>query len=311
MNLLIASSVSIPAILLSAGMMFPAAAQTSEPSTSTAQVSSTTSATGDTSDITTPAEPLSTKSNEGFWGHLNPFARKKWVRRQVNPIKDRLNELDELNAREANQIKDVDARAQAGIQKAQSTADQANNEATEASATASHAQALSQQASSQTAELTTTVANVDQYTPVTNVEIRFNNYQTRLNQRAKDALDQIAAQLTGQKGYLVDVQGYSQLRGRAGMERSKTMADAVVRYLVIDHQVPVYKIYHVAMGDTPIENEAGTRIRGTVVHVILMHNSLAALNTPASAGSGSPIGATQQSPMQPSPTPRDAASQPE
>src|SRR6185437_4157280 len=43
-------------------------------------------------------EPLSTQSHEGFWGHLNPMARKKWVNRQVNPVKDRLNELDQLTA---------------------------------------------------------------------------------------------------------------------------------------------------------------------------------------------------------------------
>lgn len=311
MKLLAISSLSIPAILLSAVLAAPAVAQTTETPAPPPQASSTTStATANSSNTEAISEPLSTKSNEGFWGHLNPFARKKWVRRQTNPIKDRLNELDELNAREANQIKDVDARAKAGIQKAQSTADQANTQATEASSTAGHAQTLAQQANSQTAELNTAVTNLDHYTPVTKVELRFSNSQIRLNQKAKDALDQIAAELIGQKGYLVDVQGYSQLRGRAGMARSKNMTDAVVRYLVIEHQVPVYRIYHVAMGDAPVENEARTRIRGTVVHVTLMHNSLAELNTPVSTDGGSPIGATQQPTMQPSPSPRSAASQP-
>lgn len=241
---------------------------------------------------------------------MNPFARKKWVKRQVNPVKDRLNELDELNARDANNIKELDRKTQAGIQKAQSTADQANTQATEAGNVAGQAQKLAQQANSQTAELNTAVTNIDHYTPVNSVEIRFLNSQSRLNQKAKDALDQIAAELAGQKGYVVDVQGYSRLRGQAGMQRSQNMTDAVVRYLVIDHQVPVYRIYHVAMGNAPIENEARTRVRGTVVHVTLMQNSLAALNSPANATGGSPTGATQQLPMQPSPTPRSSASQP-
>ena len=66
------------------------------------------------------------------------------------------------------------------------------------------------------------------------------------------------------------------------------MADAVVRYLVVDHKVPVYRIYRLGMGNAPQAEPAESSNSGTVVHVTLMHNSLAALNTPAG---GSPIGA--------------------
>ena len=76
---------------------------------------------------------------EGFWGHVNPFARKKWVQKRLDPINDRLTELDQVNAKNARDIKDVDARAQAGIQQAQSSADKANQTAT---AAGSEAQAI-------------------------------------------------------------------------------------------------------------------------------------------------------------------------
>ena len=58
------------------------------------------------------------------------------------------------------------------------------------------------------------------------------------------------------------------------------MADAVVRYLVVDHHVPVYRIYRLAMGNAPREETTESGNSGTVVHVTLMHNSLAALNSP-------------------------------
>ena len=90
-------------------------------------------------------QPLS-QPKEGFWGRINPFARKKWVRRQTDPINDRLTELDEVNARNARDIKDVDARAQAGIQKAQITADAANQTANSANAQAQNASNTAQQA---------------------------------------------------------------------------------------------------------------------------------------------------------------------
>jgi len=46
----------------------------------------------------TGKQPLQAETHEGFWGKVNPFARKKYVQRQTQPIRDRVNELDELTA---------------------------------------------------------------------------------------------------------------------------------------------------------------------------------------------------------------------
>ncbi len=308
MNLVLSKSVPVSALVLSVAFALPVVAQTAqEPATPPqASTSSTSPSAGDSSTYAT-GKPLPTKSNEGFWGKLNPLARKKWVNRQVSPVKDRLNELDQLSAKNATDIKDVDARAQAGIHQAQTTADQANQQATQATTQANQAQQIAQQATSQTAELNTTVSNLDQFQKVADTELHFRRSQTTLNDKAKAALDEVASQLAGQKGFIVEVQGYSRMRGQLGLERSQNMADAVVRYLVIDHQVPVYKIYRVAMGNAPVATSAasasgsgsgaGTEssASATVVHVTLMHNSLAALNSPTNTNNGSsPIGATQK-----------------
>jgi outer membrane protein OmpA-like peptidoglycan-associated protein len=308
---------SIAAILLAASLGSPAIAQstpaaTAPPQTNTTAPATTGTTSGAATDSSTYAtgQPLPEKSNEGFWGKLNPLARKKWVNRQVAPVKDRLNELDQLTAKNANDIKDVDARAQAGIHQAQSTADQANQQALQASTQAGQAQQLAQQANTQTSQLSTTVTNLDQYQQVADTELHFRSTAVGLNDKAKEALDQVATQLQGQKGYIVEVQGYSRAHGQAGIQKSQNMADAVVRYLVVDHKVPVYRIYRLAMGNAPREETTESGATGTVVHVTLMHNSLAALNSPTNQeNGGSPIGATQQSTPQPSP--RNAASQPQ
>src|SRR5437763_13995659 len=65
---------------------------------------------------------LQPDTREGFWGHLNPFARKKYVQRQTAPIRDRVNELDELTAANSKMIKDVDSRAQEGVRLASTKA---------------------------------------------------------------------------------------------------------------------------------------------------------------------------------------------
>ena len=114
-----------------------------------------------------------------------------------------------------------------------------------------------------------------------------------LNAKAKDALDQVASQLQGQKGYIVEVQGYSKTRGSAGIANSQKISDAVVRYLVVDHQIPVYRIHLIALGNAPLATGDTKTTPGSLVHVTLMQNSLATLGAPANA-SASPIGATQK-----------------
>jgi outer membrane protein OmpA-like peptidoglycan-associated protein len=304
---------SITVLLLAVSLGIPATAQSNGSQQPQVQTGTSTNPTSETQNQTTIQQtgtgqaPLPVKTNEGFWGKVNPFARKKWVNRQLEPVKQRVNELDQLQAKNAADIKDVDQRAQNGIHAAQSTADQANQTATQANQTAGQAQQLAQTASAKTAALDQTVSGIDQYRPVNNTDIQFRRGQTILNQKAKDALDQVVTQLQGQKGYVVEVAGYSRTRGMAGVENSQHMAEAVVRYLA-EHQVPVWRIHEVAMGNAPLDDngQSGqTGSTGSVVRVSLMQNSLAALNSP---NGGSPIGATQQNSAQPSP--QGAASQP-
>jgi outer membrane protein OmpA-like peptidoglycan-associated protein len=244
--------------------------------------SATSSASGDQTLST--IKPLDTKSHEGFWGHLNPMARKKWVNRQLNPVKDRLNELDEVTASNAREIKDVDARAQAGIQKADAAAQLADQHATQAGNTANQAQQLAQQADAQTVSLNNTVNNLDQYQSVSKIEIRFRNGQSVLGRNAREALDQLAAQIQGQRGYLIDVEGFSGMRGTSGVVTSHRMAEAVTRYLVTQHQVPLYRIHQIGLGNAPMDGSHARR-NGSTVEVTLMHNSLSALSASNSGAS--------------------------
>jgi len=299
--LLVAASLALPAVAQSTSDQQQPQVQTG--ASTNAQAQPSTSAPQQTA---TGKAPLPEKSNEGFWGHMNPFARKKWVNRQLDPVKDRLNELDQLQAKNAADIRDVDQRAQNGIHAAQASADQANQVATAAQQTATQAQQTATQANDRNAQLGETVANLDQYHPINNLDIHFRPGQTMLNDKAQDALSQVVTQLQGQKGYVVEVAGYSRTRGAAGIQNSQHMAEAVVRYLA-EHQIPVWRIHEVAMGNAPISSDDNSEARpGSIVRVSLMENSLAALNQPSSGGS--PIGATQQNSAQPSP--QGAASQP-
>ena len=127
------------------------------------------------------------------------MARKKWVNRQVNPIKDRLNELDQVSATNARDIKDVDARAQAGISKAQQTAN-ARRISTQPRSwqhcKSGAADSASRPILTDRCDRNGSFSNLDQYQTVTTVEIRFRSSHSPLGQNSKDALfDQLVSQL--------------------------------------------------------------------------------------------------------------------
>ena len=76
-----------------------------------------------------------------------------------------------------------------------------------------------------------------------------------LSKNAKDALDDMATPLKDHRGYIVEVQGFSSGHGQTAIATSQKMADAVVRYLVLNHDIPVYRIYVVGMGNAPVRRQ--------------------------------------------------------
>jgi outer membrane protein OmpA-like peptidoglycan-associated protein len=218
----------------------------------------------DSPTMATGKEPLTYESHQGFWGKINPFARKKYVQRQLQPVRDRMNELDELTAANTKQISDVDARAQQGIQMASAKANEADTHAIDAGNRATAANQTAQQASTRLGTVEHVVGNIDQYQPTSQVEIRVAPGQVTLSKKAKSALDDVATTLKDQKGYVVEVQGFSSGRGTAAVRNSQGMAEAVVRYLVLNHDVPVYRIYTLGMGNAPLPVAAdGSKARRT------------------------------------------------
>jgi len=277
---------------MAAMLAFPAFAQTTSSSSDQSQPAAAQSTPAASTDTATGKAPLQPQSREGFWGHLNPFARKNYVKRQTEPIRDRVNELDELTAGNSKAIKDVDSRSQAGIKMASDKADQADQHAVDAGNRANQAQQSAQQATTRIQTVETVVGNIDQYKASNQTEIRFRAGQTVLSKNAKDALDQMAGNLKGQRGYIIEVQGFSSGNGQTAIGASQKMAESVVRYLVLTHDIPVYRIYLVGMGNAPVpSDEALTKhVNGGRVEVSLLKNDLEQL----SSNTGAPQTASQQ-----------------
>ena len=261
----------------------PAASQPAQATQTAPAASSSTDQASSTSSPTVGAtgkQPLQPETREGFWGKMNPFARKKYVQRQTQPIRDRVNELDELTANNSKMIKDVDSRAQQGIQLASAKANEADQHAVDAGNRAQAAQQTATQANTRLTTVEQVVGNIDQYKATNQTEIRFRPGQSVLSQNAKTALDDMATPLKNQRGYIIEVQGFSSGHGQAAIATSQKMADSVVRYLVLNHDVPVYRIYVVGMGNAPVPSASADdqsktkRTSGGRVEISLLKNDL-------------------------------------
>jgi len=275
------------ALPLMAALAVPGVAQTTSSSSQTPADQNVQTTTSSSKDQTSSRQPLQYESHEGFWGKINPFARKKYVNRQLDPVRGRVNELDELTSQNAKMIKDVDARATEGIRMASAKANEADMHAIDAGNRAQAAHQTIQQANTKLTNVEQVVGNIDQYQPVTQAEIRFRAGQTLLSKNAKQALDEMATPLKDQKGYIVEVQGFSSGKGVAAVQNSQHMAEAVVRYLALNHDIPIYRIYTVGMGNAPVpasaEGEKPRRTIGGRVEVSVLKNGIGDLNQSAAA----------------------------
>jgi OmpA-OmpF porin, OOP family len=215
-------------------------------------------------------------------------ATKKYVRNETAPTINKVNELDDLTAKNTRDIKDVDSRAQQGIQSVQAAAAAADQKALSAGQAADQAQNLANQASNRADSLTGVVANLDNYRPVTETAVHFGFDKFNLTPKAKEALDELGADLPNARHYIVVVDGNTDSVGSADYNYvlSKRRADSVIEYLVTKYQIPAHKIYLIGLGkDKPVAENSNTagRAKNRRVDVRLMTN----ITEPASSASSS------------------------
>jgi OmpA-OmpF porin, OOP family len=212
-------------------------------------------------------------------------ASKNYVRQQTTPLINKTNELDDMTAKNSRDIKDVDARAQAGIEQAENKAADANQKALAAGQQATQAQTLADNATRRVDTLQATVANLDNYHVVTETAVNFGFDRDNLTQDAKAALDHFAGDVANAKGYIITVEGGTDSTGPAdyNYQLSQRRADSVIQYLAAQHNIPVHKIYLIGLGkDKPVDSNKTRegRAKNRRVDVRLMTNGTAT-ETPA------------------------------
>jgi outer membrane protein OmpA-like peptidoglycan-associated protein len=88
------------------------------------------------------------------------------------------------------------------------------------------------------------ISMLDDYEARQNMAVNFKVGSAVLSPEAKASLDQIATQAMNEKAFIIQVTGFASADGNEEMNRrlSQRRADAVVRYLVENHNIPLRRI---------------------------------------------------------------------
>jgi len=202
-------------------------------------------------------------------------ATKKYVRNTAAPISAKVDEVGSQTTQNSQQIHDtqdqvkqVDERAQTGINGANekaSSADQhagdAMNKANSADQHAGTAEQKADAASQGLASLRDTVANIDDYKMQTTATVAFKFNDYKLSPEARDDLDKLAGEVQANKRFFIAVEGYTDSSGSREYNEglSRRRADSVVEYLVAKHDIPIYRIHMVGLGVEKPVDDAHTR----------------------------------------------------
>lgn len=192
-------------------------------------------------------------------------ATKKFVRQDVQnsvqPLQAGMSKANQNISDNADQIRNVDHRAETGISNAQSSADQAQKAAQQADQHAQAANQLAQQGVSQASQAQDTANNLDNYKAAQHQTVLFGFDKSTLTSQDKQTLDQLVESVKPMKHYVIQVQGYTDSTGPKSLNLalSQKRADAVVRYLSLNGSIPLVKIYNMGYGEAAPADSNHTR----------------------------------------------------
>jgi OmpA-OmpF porin, OOP family len=156
-----------------------------------------------------------------------------------------------------DQTRSTQEKDEAALSATNERALSADNHAGQAMTRADEAGKRADQANQGLSDLRNTVANLDDYKQIAGTTVNFKFNSDKLTSEGKMALDQMVMDQNHYKRYFIAVEGFTDKVGSADYNAalSRRRADAVVEYLVAQHDVPIFRIHMVGLGQQkPVED---------------------------------------------------------
>ena len=98
--------------------------------------------------------------------------------------------------------------------------------------------------------LSQTISSLDKFQLLTSQSVLFGIAKSTLTPEATKLLDDAAAEAMKHSRYVIEVQGFTDKTGPADVNLvlSRERADEVVRYLTMQHKIPLFRIYQLGAG---------------------------------------------------------------
>jgi outer membrane protein OmpA-like peptidoglycan-associated protein len=194
-------------------------------------------------------------------------ATKNFVRKTVDPVNGKVDQQGQqiattnsslsktqqsLEADETvlSSTKETANSADARAGDAINRAGEANAKAVEAGGKADQAGQKADQANAGLGDLKGQFAAIDDYKKVSEATVNFKFDSDKLDADGKQQLDTMASTGNNFKRYFIAVEGFTDRIGNEAynVALSRRRADAVVAYLVTQHNIPVYRIQMIGLG---------------------------------------------------------------
>jgi OOP family OmpA-OmpF porin len=199
-------------------------------------------------------------------------ATKKYVQNTTAPIQAKVDQVGDQTNKNGQQIQQtrtdltaningVDEKAQTGISAAKEQAMTAQNSAQNAMNKANSASDLASKDSEEIKSLRQQVSNLDDYKQVADLTVPFAFNKYTLTPKDREDLDTMVAAASKNKRYFIAVEGFTDRTGSRQYNEalSRKRADAVTEYLVAQHDIPIYRIHMIGLGEEKPLDDGHTR----------------------------------------------------
>ncbi|MCC7499118.1 MAG: OmpA family protein [Bryobacterales bacterium] len=185
-------------------------------------------------------------------------ATKKYVRQQIDPVTGRVTSVEQATAKNASSINELENNVSQATEKAMGAdrkAEQAAQSAQEANQLAMNAKNRADEvganADRRFSDVDRSIQNIDNYQQISAETILFGFDKSTLTTDSKAKLDQLIHNLQNQNRYVIEVEGFTDRTGSPAynLTLSAKRADAVVRYLTLEHSVPLRRIHVLGAGE--------------------------------------------------------------
>lgn len=190
-------------------------------------------------------------------------ATKGYVRQNVTPVQDKLNQVADQVTKQGGDIQKTQQDVQKNTQAISATDEKlsaTDRRANDAQTSANKANDQAQKDDQEITQLRGVIANLDDYKVANETTVLFKFNSAELSKEDKDALDQIASNTSSLKKYFIAVEGYTDTIGDANynLQLSRRRADAVVVYLSAEKKVPFYEIRTIGLGENNLVDNGKT-----------------------------------------------------